>query len=142
MNEIEIRKIVGVTLWWAEGSKSRRDTRWKNARTYPIEITNTDPNIIKAFLKFLRNDIQVDEKRIHLQLQIHEGDNQKKLENFWSKQTKIPKTRFNKTIIRPTGNKIGKSMGTCKIRFADKSIYIELDNMFKSVLNEIKIDDI
>src|SRR5680860_1554754 len=110
-------EIVGIILWWAEGTKSRRDKRWKTARTYPIEITNTNPEIIKFFLEFLRKDLRVDTKRIYVQIQIHQGDNQEDLERFWTKVTRIPKENFQKTIVRPTGNKIGKSNGTCKVRF-------------------------
>jgi len=43
-------EITGLTIWWAEGSKSRRDVRWKNAVSYPIEVTNTDGRIILVFL--------------------------------------------------------------------------------------------
>jgi hypothetical protein len=127
-------RTVGITLWWAEGTKSRRDKRWKTARSYPIELTNTNPMIIKTFLEFIRKEIKPDEKRIKAQLQIHEGDNQRELEKYWSKITRIPLTRFNKTIIKPTGNKIGKSRGTCKIRYADKETYSRLEKILAETL--------
>ena len=66
------------------------------------------------FLDFLRNDIVIDESRLKLQLQIHENDDQEKIENYWSEVTKIPRNRFTKTIVRPKGNKPGKSRGTVK----------------------------
>lgn len=133
------REITGIILWWAEGTKSRRDRRWKNARTYPIEVTNTDSEIIKIFLDFIRSDIKFDESRIHLQIQIHQGDNQAELEKYWSKLTKIPMDRFNKTIVRPVGNKVGKSKGTCKVRFADKKTYLVLEEMLNRVLREVSV---
>ena len=132
--EITTRTAVGISLWWAEGSKSRRDPRWKNAMTYPIEITNTDGKIITVFLDFLRKDIGVNEHQLKLQIQIHEGDNKKELENYWSNLTGIPKERFNKTIVRPVGNKVGKSKGTCKIRFSDKATYNKLQTCLDKVL--------
>jgi hypothetical protein len=52
------RELIAITLWWAEGTKSRRDTRWKNAVSYPIEVTNTNPAIIKIFIDFLREDLK------------------------------------------------------------------------------------
>lgn len=135
---ISYREVVAIILWWAEGTKSRRDKRWKNAVTYPIELTNTDPEIIKIFLQFLRNDLGVNQNKIRLQLQIHQGDDQNYLESYWAKLTKIPKRHFNKTIIRPVGNKIGKSQGTCKVRFADKALYQKLESILEKVLNEVK----
>ena len=86
-------------------------------------------------LNFLRFDIGINENKLKLQLQIHEGDNQKKLENFWSTITKIPKSRFNKTIIRPKGNKVGKSSGTCKIRYTDKETHGKINNLLKEIIN-------
>jgi hypothetical protein len=135
--KLTTREIVGIILWWGEGTKSRRDKRWKNARSYPIEVTNTNPAIIQIILNFLRKDIGVDENRVHLQLQIHAGDNHDELEQYWSELTNIPRNRFNKTIVRPAGNKTGKSKGTCKIRFADKEIYLKLEALLQEILREL-----
>lgn len=59
-------------------------------------------------------------------MQIHEGDNLVELEDFWAEMTGIVKCQFNKTIIRPVGNKAGKSRGTCKIRVHDKILFLRL----------------
>ena len=135
--KLTTREIVGIILWWGEGTKSRRDKRWKNARSYPIEMTNTNPRMIKIFLDFLRYDLHVDETRVRLQLQIHEGDDQRFLEDYWSGITNIPRERLNKTIIRPVGKKVGKSRGTCKIRLADKALYLRLENLLQKTLDEM-----
>lgn len=132
---------MGATLWWAEGTKSRRDKRWSNAVSYPLEITSTDPNIVKIFLEFVRKDIKVDEKRLRVQLQIHENDDKLKLENYWSKICSIEKQRFHKTIIRPVGNKVGKTRGTCKIRYHDKEKYFKTLEILHSVMKEIGIGE-
>ncbi len=128
---------VGPILWWTEGTKSRRDPRWKTAKTYPVEITNTNPQIILLFLDFLRNEIGIEENRLKIQLQIHEGDDKNKIEKYWSKLTNIPLNRFTKTIIRPKGNKVGKTLGTCKVRYTDKEVYQLLDKKVKEILNKI-----
>lgn len=133
MNNLE---IVGLVLWWAEGSKSRRDTRWKNAVSYPIEITNTDPKIIKLFLDFMITELKVDIGRFRLQLQIHEGDDADELKKFWSDVTQISIDNFQKTIIRPVGNKPGKTKGTCKVRFSDKIVYNMLQRKLNNLLRE------
>jgi len=138
--KLSTREIVSIIIWWGEGSKSRKDKRWKNARSYPVEVTNTNPLIIQTFLDFLRYDLKVDESRLRLQLQIHQGDDQEKLETFWGEITMISREHFNKTIVRPIGNKIGKSKGTCKIRLTDKSLYEKLELILKQVLDEVNRD--
>ena len=128
------RQLVGITIWWAEGTKSRRDKRWKTAASFPIEVTNTDPNVIQLFLLFLRHDIQIDEKKLRVQIQIHEGDNQIELEKFWSDITGVSKIYFHQTIVRPIGNKPGKTKGTCKVRFSDKATYLQLEALWRDVV--------
>lgn len=128
------RQIIGVILWWTEGTKAYRDKRWKNSWIHSVDVTNTNPEIIRLFLEFLRKDIGINESRLKLQLQIHEGDGQKTLETYWSKITNIPRIRFTKTIIRPKGRKTGKTKGTCKIRYSDKNTYIKLSNLLKDIL--------
>ena len=131
-----IATVVGVVLWWAEGTKSRRDKRWKNAVTYPLEMTSTDPLAIKIFLEFVRKDLGVEESRLKLQIQVHKNDDVGRLEKYWTKITKIPKSRFQKTIIRPIGNKPGKTNGTCKIRYHDKLTYLKASGILKSILEK------
>ena len=132
---MDTKTIIGAVLWWAEGSKSRRDKRWKNAVSYPLEMTNTDPLAIQMFLRFIREDLKIDESKLKLQLQVHENDNVDYLEKYWSEVTKIPKSRFHKTIIRPQGNKVGKSKGTCKVRLHNKEIYLKAKAILENILS-------
>ena len=133
-----LRQIAGIIIWWTEGTKAYREKRWRSM-IYPVDVTNTNPGIIGLFLDFLRNDIGINESRLKLQLQIHEGDDKDKIENYWSEITKIPKMRFNKTIIRPMGNKVGKSRGTCKVRYSDKSTYLKLESLLENVLSSFPL---
>lgn len=133
---VNTKKTIALTLWWCEGTKLRRDKRWKNAYLYPIEITNTDPKIIKIFTDFLREDLKVSESRLRGQIQVHEGDNLKKIENFWSSYLGLPKQQFNKTIIRPKGNRFRNNNGTFKLRTYDKKLYLKLQALLE---NELKI---
>jgi hypothetical protein len=135
----DLRRIIGVILWWAEGTKSRRDKRWKNAVSYPVEITSTDPLVIKLFLEFIRKDLKIDESRLRVQLQIHENDNFYELESYWAEICSITKDKFQKTIIRPVGKKAGKTKGTCKIRYSDKETYLKVKGILEQVLQLVKV---
>jgi hypothetical protein len=137
MDKKELLKVVGSILWWAEGSKSRHDKRWKKAVSYPIEITNTDPAIIKLFLSYITEIVCIPEDKIRVQVQVHANDDVQQLEKFWSHTTGIPISRFNKTIIRPVGNKPNKSKGTCKIRCYDKGYYGKIAFDLQEVLSRL-----
>lgn len=121
---MDLFEAICLTIWWTEGSKLRK-SRW-NSFIYSVEVTNTDPLIIKTFLSYLRNRLNVQSEKIKVQLQIHDGDDQKELEKFWEHATEIPLRQFNKTIVRPVGKKVGKSQGTCKIRVHNKKLFVEL----------------
>ena len=130
----QVREIVGLILWWAEGTKKRRDRRWDDLWIYTVEVTNTDPRVLRIFLDFLRKDIHINEDKLKAQIQIHAGDDQEALEQYWATNLSIPIENFNKTIIRPKGNKPGKSNGTCKVRYNSKELYEKLEKKLEEVL--------
>lgn len=66
-------EAVALTPWWTEGTKVRVDKRWPNTYNYSVEITNTDPEIIKIFVEYLKERLDVQTERLKLQLQIHLG---------------------------------------------------------------------
>lgn len=130
-------KLIGATIWWAEGSKSRRDKRWPKAVSYPIELTNTNPVMITLFIRYLIEVVGVPAEMLKLQLQVHENDNKGELEEYWSSVTGIPKERFNKTIVRPKGRKPEKTKGTCKIRCYSKEFYAKIQSDLNEVLTKV-----
>ena len=130
-------QTVALTIWWCEGTKARKDKRWKNSYSRAIEVTNTNPMIIAIFLDYLRNNLNIPNEKIHGQVQIHEGDNRKEIELFWSQISNIPILQFNKTIIRKKGNKSGKTKGTFKIRVYDKKAFEQLEKLLELELEGI-----
>ena len=132
------RRLASLIIWWCEGTKKRKDKRWKNSYNSPIEVTNTNPKIIKIFIDFLRDDLLIPNENLRGQIQIHNGDDQAKIEAFWSKISGISITQFNKTIIRERGNKIGKNHGTFKVRMYDKMIYKKIEELLQEELRQFK----
>lgn len=132
------RQTAALMIWWCEGTKARKDKRWKNAYQCPIEVTNCNPKIIKIFADFLRCDLGVDQKKLKCQVQIHEGDSQEEIESFWENAIGIPRNQFNKTIVRKVGKKVGKNRGTFKLRTYDKSLYNRLILLLDEELEAIE----
>lgn len=131
------RKTIALIIWWCEGTKPRRDYRWKNAYLYPIEVINSDPKIVRIFADFLRINLKVSNEKLRGQIQIHEGDNQKEIEKFWCRAIGIKKSQLNKTIIRAKGNKPGKNKGTFKLRVYNKKLHERLSEMLQKELKNI-----
>ena len=133
---------MALIIWWCEGTKARRDERWKNAYLYPIEVINSNPDIIKIFVDFLHYDLGIKLERMKGQIQMHKSDDQEKIEAFWESSTGIPRSQFNKTIVRSTGNKPGKNNGTFKLRMYDKSLYERLSGLLGEDLKKINLSGV
>lgn len=132
MNKTEL-ELAGAILYKCEGTKLRKDKRYLNGNTfyYAIEFTNSDPELIKLFLEFLRKIIKIDESKIKCEIFGYPDLNIVKLENFWSKITKIPLANFQKTILIKRKNFKFKPnpWGTCKIRYSNKESYKRLNQV-------------
>jgi len=82
--------LIGATLYWAEGWK--RETQGK---PHGICFANSDPGMVRLFLRFLREIIQVPEEKLRVNIHVHPNINERTAINFWTKVTGIPRERFH-----------------------------------------------
>lgn len=109
--------ISGFFLYWAEGTKTRNGA---------IEMTNTNPYMLRYFLKWLELfAIQKHKIRVHLHL-YSDMDVQKQIQ-FWSNILDISPAQFNKPYIKSNtaasitySNSFGQ--GTCSLSVSDASL--------------------
>lgn len=92
--------LVGSVLYWAEGSR----------KSGYFRFTNSDPEIIKIMMQWLRKLCQVPEKKIKIRIFIHKIYAHENCEKFWSQITDIPVSKFLRTIYKPTPHKIKKNL--------------------------------
>lgn len=94
--------IMAAMLYWGEGSKK------------VCELINSDGNVIKIYLIFLRNILKISEYYIKPTLRIFSGMDEAKSLEYWSTVTHIPKNRF---LIRLNdgGTKSRTQFGMCRI---------------------------
>ena len=83
--------ILGVGLYWAEGSK----------RTSVFQFMNSDPQMILFMIYWVKNYLKISQKNTSLRIHTHEDFRPENYEKFWSELTKIPLTQFQKTIYKP-----------------------------------------
>ena len=74
--------IVLAMLYWGEGSKKR------------CEFINSDGRMIEIYLFSLRNMLNIKEKDIQPTLRIFSGMDRSECLDYWSKITKIAKSKF------------------------------------------------
>lgn len=91
--------LIGVSLYWAEGSKSTQSERFS--------FVNSDPNMINIMLRWLQECMLIDIKDIVCRVGINEIhiERIKMVEEYWSSITNIPLSQFKKASIKKVVNK-------------------------------------
>lgn len=134
-------EIIGAMLYVCEGTKARRDFRTKNGYIYSIELTNSDPRIIKIFSVFLKKIIKADWSRVKGQIFFYPDLNEEDLVFYWSKISNISPSKFQKSICLKS--KIGKfkasPWGTFKLRYSCKSDFLKLQSTIEKIWRDARV---
>lgn len=73
--------LAGVMLYWAEGSKQKATNVSQS-----VKFSNSDPLMIRLFLKWLTTICKIEESDIYCELYIHRNSDIKKAVKFWNKR--------------------------------------------------------
>lgn len=122
-------KVAGLMLYWAEGAKSRY-----------VDITNSDPLLIKFMVNWLRLVCEVPEDKFRASLHLHSGQNEKKIKEYWSKLIGVPQKQFCKSYIKKEGSGYRKNLlykGTIKIRVCDSNLLYKILGWIEGVTNNL-----
>jgi len=77
--------LMGIMLYWAEGAKEKK---WNVSVN--LKFSNSDPLIIKLYIKWLKKICLVSSKDIVYELYIHDTADWKKAKKYWSRIINIP----------------------------------------------------
>ena len=130
----EILKLAGIMLYWTEGAKLNLLTR-----AIVIDFTNSNPRMIKLFLKFLRKICGVDEKRLRVLLYCYADQDIEALKKYWYRITEVPSKQFIKPYVRRDflPEKSGKmKYGLVHIRYADKKLLLQIESWIQEYLEK------
>lgn len=111
---------AGCMLYWAEGTKGRN----------LVELTNSDPELVAAFIRFLRKHFDVTNDRIRLSCNLFadHAEQQRTIEEFWLARLELTRESLRKTAInryskysqKKRANKL--PYGTVRLRVNDTRI--------------------
>jgi|SRR3989344_1218799 len=133
--------LIGISLYWAEGYKRPKIENGKIKTSHSVSITNSDPYLIKIFLRFLREICEVPEERIGANVRIYEHQNANYLLDFWSKITKITPSKFEKFYYGVSKSSLGKRpfnilpYGTIQIRVNNTELYHKIMGWIDGLAN-------
>ncbi|MDO8656543.1 MAG: hypothetical protein Q7K45_04850 [Nanoarchaeota archaeon] len=127
--DTEELNAIGAMLYWGEGYKGDKENP-----ANMVDFTNSDPEMISLFLRFLRNTFDLNKSKFRILLYCYSDQDVGKLITFWSDLTGIERSLFIKPYIRKDFRIGGRKMkyGLIHIRYHDKKLLLELKKMIDS----------
>jgi len=123
----EVVRIICGLLYLCEGSKY--------PSTRCLMFGNTDPAIIRYFLKLFKKSFKIDEEKLRCRVMYRWDQNIQELKKYWSEVTGIPLHHFFKTTPdkRTRGKPTLKNnyKGVCSIQYPSTSLQFELQSIGK-----------
>ncbi|MDP2655922.1 MAG: hypothetical protein Q8P17_05495 [bacterium] len=89
--------IIGAVLYWAEGYKRLHVRDGKERMSHTISFVNSDPAMVKTFMRFLREVLKIPVDAIHLTMRLYPHINEESAREYWMKVTGLPSSRFHRT---------------------------------------------
>lgn len=86
--------LVGVGLYWAEGSKSKTYSRRER-----VTFVNSDPDMIHVYLAWL-GVLGVDPARIRYRVMIHESGDVRGAEQYWADLAKVDLSELQRATLK------------------------------------------
>lgn len=123
---------LGIALYWAEGHKRPIRRNGKNVTYHPVSLTNSDPLLIKLFLRFLREFCYVQDRKIRVQLRIFPHQNSQTMLDYWMSTIGLERENFR--IFRVTAPRSSQSKrpyhqlpyGVAQLRVSDTKLFHEI----------------
>lgn len=101
--------FIGTALYWAEGRK-----QGVNDVAARVFLGNSDPELVRIFLKWIYEILGLTPNDIELGLHIHKTGNEIRAKRYWSKITNIPVSKFSNTIFKKHNPKTNRKFDNNK----------------------------
>ena len=131
--EDEKLKIAGIMLYWAEGAQTGT----------VVDFTNSKPEVIQIFLKFLRRICGVGESRLRVYLYHHgNAEEAEASKQFWHHLTGIPLEQFSRPYLAKKNLRRSQRVmpqGLVHIRYSDKRLLQLIQSWIREYIqNELR----
>jgi len=124
---------TALALYWGEGGKTRRGI---------VRLSNSDPALIKVFIRFLREFCQVPKEKFRGHIHIHPHLDAAIAKEYWSGVSAIPQGQFFKTYQKP--NKASQNKrdtlpyGTFSVYVCDTELFLKIQGWTQGLVKEMQ----
>lgn len=123
--------LVGAALYWGEGTKST-----SNGTYFALAFANSDPGLVRIYMKFIREIFHVPEEKIRAGIHIHDNILPDTAKRFWSRVTKLPVGRFY--IVKHLSRASKRKRPTNRLPYGTVAIKVHKRILFYNVMGFIK----
>lgn len=83
--------VAGCMLYWGEGAKSQNR----------LSLANSDPDLLKFYVKFLRESLLVKDAQIDVRVYCYSGNGLpiEDIENYWLETLELPRSCLRKSVV-------------------------------------------
>jgi hypothetical protein len=122
--------VAGVMLYWAEGDKSSRNA---------ARITNSDPEVLRLFMRFLRECFEVQDERMSVTCNLFADHlaTQRAIEQFWLDTLDLPRARLCKSFVN-VYSKYSQKKRTNKLPYGTTRVVVHSTQVVQNIFGAIQ----
>ncbi|MCX6787962.1 MAG: hypothetical protein NT108_02235 [Candidatus Kaiserbacteria bacterium] len=121
--------IAGLMLYWGEGDKLTK---------YSTAITNTDPDLIRLYVFFLKNACRIPEEKIRAHVLIYPDLSDEDCRKYWSHESSVNLSQFTKSTIIVGRHKTRRiKYGVCMIGISSTYLKVKMLEWLKLLPKEL-----
>lgn len=131
--------ITGAVLYWAEGYKRLKIKDGKELMNHTISFVNADSVMIRIFIRFLNEILEVPVTAIHLTMRLYPHINEVEARAHWKEASGLTDPHFQKTTHMISSASKGKRpfnrlpYGTLQVAVYDTAKFHRLMGMIEGV---------
>lgn len=111
--------LAGCLLYWAEGAKARNE----------VYFVNSDPEMMKLFIRFLREEFSIPNEDLTLYITCHfpDRERQEQVEQYWLDLLQLDKACLRKTQVKKGSEFRVNTLvnGVCGLRVAKSTWLVQ-----------------
>lgn len=115
---------MGLGLYWGEGNKKNK---------HAIRLGNTDPALMREFMRFLIELFGIDKNKFRFGLQIFSDMAPKDALKYWVSELSINPEQFSKIVVTPS-----RGEGTYRNKTTNGVLTLHFNNVkLRDIINEM-----
>jgi transcriptional regulator with XRE-family HTH domain len=120
---------AGCMLYWAEGSKGRNT----------VKLTNSDPDLLAYFLRFLREHFSVPNRRVRIACNLFADhvERQHEIEDFWLSRLALSRESLRTSTVN-TYSKYSQKKRTNQLPYGTTALIVHSTRIAQTIYGSIQ----